>query len=536
MDGKCQWIDAHFSCLPSQSNVYGLAKFAKADGTTKLLTGCMNGKVMSVEYQKSTDKLRPSSREIQFTYIPVDAELVSIDAFRKCHHGDELIIGIAFLKLEENENKTETCQFLNIYSAWESELDVKLNFNSEHVTPICQYMKLEFIPYQLTHTQLITEDSKETVFLLSGGDKKVHLYREVKVDLEHSFMETPILDYFPEFKNITSNILWMNIVYTNDNKQRITARGHQSGEIIVFVVEPLAKEILHEFSIVHDGPITRVLLFTSENKVRIPSCLDNIVAKESATKEEPSNLESFHLLVGSAIEQSVVYQNIIKNKFDDQLLLPDSDKYDCVMCAAAVDIDFDGKNELLLGTYGQELLTYKFQAIQPQPPSAPVDNFDDIDCMNSRRKAYSFSVSTKKMYKSPTVDKTPSSKTVYKDDLSMPDNWTVNTYSAETGIISHRLNMQSSSPGQVKEGYQLLWRRSFSAPVMAVEHADVMGDGMDDLIVLTLKGLHILQPDLSKVADVCLSRLFDLYRSSSKSKKPEKSPAEKSSSAEAVKS
>lgn len=522
MDGKCQWIDAHFSCLPSQSNVYGLAKFAKADGTTKLLTGCMNGKVMSVEYQKNTDKLRPSSREIQFTYIPVDAELVSIDAFRKHHHGDELIIGIAFLKLEENENKTETCQFLNIYSSWERELDVKLN--SEQVTPICQYMKLEFIPYQLTHTQLITEDTKETVFLLSGGDKKVHLYREVQVvNLEHSFMEGPILEYFPEFKNITSNILWMNIVYTNNYKQRITARGHQSGEIIVFIVEPLTKEILHEFSIVHDGPITRVLLFTSENKINAPSCLDNLGLEGSVTKDEKSNLESYHLLVASAVEQSVVYRNILENKFTDQLLLPDSDKFDCVMCACAVDIDFDGKNELLLGTYGQELLTYKFQALQPQPPSAPVDNFDDIDCMNSGRKAYSFSVSTKKMYKSPTVDKTPSSKTVYKDDLSMPDSWTVNTYSPETGIISHRLNMQSSSPGQVKDGYQLLWRRSFSAPVMAVEHADVMGDGMNDLIVLTLKGLHILQPDLSKVAEVCLNRLFDLYHSSFKLQKEEKS-------------
>ena len=335
-------------------------------------------------------------------------------------------------------------------------------------------------------------------------------------------MEVPILEYFPEFKNITSNILWMDVVYTNNYKQRITARGHQSGEILVFVIEPLTKEILHEFFIVHDGPITRVLLFTSENKVNVPSCLENFVPEESAAKDKESNLESYHLLVASAVELSVVYQNILENQFNDQLLLPDSDKFDSVMCACAVDIDFDGKNELLLGTYGQELLTYKFQAIQPQPPSAPVDNFDDIDCMNSRRKAYSFSVSTKKMYKSPTVDKTPSSKTVYKDDLSMPDNWTVNTYSPETGIISHRLNMQSSSPGQVKEGYQLLWHRSFAAPVMSVDHADVMGDGMDDLIVLTLKGLHILQPDLSKVAEVCLNRLIDFYHSSSKLQKNEK--------------
>lgn len=36
-----------------------------------------------------------------------------------------------------------------------------------------------------------------------------------------------------------------------------------------------------------------------------------------------------------------------------QLCLAESDQCDAVLCALVVDLDFDGENELLLGTYGQ---------------------------------------------------------------------------------------------------------------------------------------------------------------------------------------
>ena len=46
-------------------------------------------------------------------------------------------------------------------------------------------------------------------------------------------------------------------------------------------------------------------------------------------------------------------RSVIEKGFGDSLLLPDSDKFDCGMCVHALDVDFDGENELLLGTYGQ---------------------------------------------------------------------------------------------------------------------------------------------------------------------------------------
>lgn len=37
------------------------------------------------------------------------------------------------------------------------------------------------------------------------------------------------------------------------------------------------------------------------------------------------------------------------------------------------------------------------------------------------------------------------------------------------------------------------WRRSFKSPLLSVIYLDMTGDGLRELAVLTLKGLHILQ-------------------------------------------
>ena len=41
--------------------------------------------------------------------------------------------------------------------------------------------------------------------------------------------------------------------------------------------------------------------------------------------------------------------------------------------------------------------------------------------------------------------------------------------------------------------YKMLWQRSFPCPLMALDSAEMMGDGLENLIVLTSHGLHIMQ-------------------------------------------
>ena len=44
--------------------------------------------------------------------------------------------------------------------------------------------------------------------------------------------------------------------------------------------------------------------------------------------------------------------------------LPDSDDFDCVTCTCIADVDWDGRNEVILGTYGQVMKMVWFEAVK----------------------------------------------------------------------------------------------------------------------------------------------------------------------------
>ena len=41
--------------------------------------------------------------------------------------------------------------------------------------------------------------------------------------------------------------------------------------------------------------------------------------------------------------------------------------------------------------------------------------------------------------------------------------------------------------------FQLIWRRSFANPLFAIEYLDLTNDGLKELTVASLSGLHVLQ-------------------------------------------
>lgn len=46
---------------------------------------------------------------------------------------------------------------------------------------------------------------------------------------------------------------------------------------------------------------------------------------------------------------------------------------------------------------------------------------------------------------------------------------------------------------EAERGFRLLWQRGFSSPLLAMAHVDLTGDGLQELAVVSLKGVHILQ-------------------------------------------
>ncbi|XP_067412794.1 KICSTOR complex protein kaptin [Emydura macquarii macquarii] len=390
---------------------------ACGEGPRGLLVATLKGKVIYFRYQDLRQKLRPVARELQFTYIPVDAEIVSIDTFSKSPPKRGLVVGITFIK----DSGDKASPFLNIYCDYEPGSE----YNLDSIAQSCLNLELQFTPFQLYHAEVHVGDQPETVFLLSGNDPCIHLYKEN--ESLHQFEEQPVQNLFPELQELPSNVLWLDVCNIPGSGRRLTALGCQSGYVRVAQVEQASREVLQSWSIQQDGPISKVLVFM------LPSSCPDIDPAQNGNAGD----QGYSVLVTSTIELSVMYRNVLTSGLADQVALPASDQYDSVLCALVTDVDFDGVPEILLGTYGQELLCYKYW-------SSGASDVGAADAEASLRPAGEF---------------------------------------------------------------HLLWKRSFPSPLLSMEYADLTCDGLCELAIVCLKGLHVLQHSLTQTAQCLLERL-----------------------------
>jgi len=437
-------LEAHFVALPSQSNIYGLEVLQMVGGISKILVASLRRPIVCVEYvtSKPFEPLVPSSREVHFTYIPGGAEIISIDSFNKSLSSNDFIVGITFSK--DKPGEILCGQYFNIYTDWEP----KSEFSLESIAQSCRSLELNFIPYMLFHAELWKNQQREIVWLLSGSDASVHLYRE---DKTHAYVESSIADYFPEFTSLPSIMLWTDVKYFDEHSKRLTAMGCENGHIRAVLTDMKNNKSISTWEIQHDSPISSVRLFTMTNAIDRPSFLqtganDSGECQEDSCDSVALDLPDFHLLVTSTLEVAVVYWSVLSAGFKEQKLLPNSDGFDCVQCSCIADVDMDGMNELILGTYGQELLVYKYDKGQPTSQG----NLSQVD---------------------------------------------------------------PKSPSNQQQGeFYLVWQRSFAYPVLAINYLDITGDGMRELVVLSTKGLHILQHNLEDVANLLTERLERLVQ------------------------
>ncbi|XP_076783429.1 KICSTOR complex protein kaptin isoform X3 [Arvicanthis niloticus] len=389
-EGPCPLREDSFTRFSSQSNVYGLA--GGADGRGELLAATLKGKVLGFRYQDLRQKIRPVAKELQFNYIPVDAEIVSIDTFNKSPPKRGLVVGITFIK----DSGDKGSPFLNIYCDYEPGSE----YNLDSIAESCLNLELQFTPFQLCH----------------------------------------------------ADVLWLDVHNLPGSSQRLSALGCQSGYVRVAHVDQKSREILQTWTIQQDGPISRVIVFSlssSEGELCARPGVWKVLSATSAfstlrvqtrplapsgvplqsisyataTQDSPQQ-EGYSLLVASMLEPAVVYWDLLNKGLDDQLLLPGSDQFDSVLCGLVTDVDLDGQPEVLVATYGQELLCYKYRGLP-----------------------------------------------------------------------------------ETSRGFRLLWRRSFASPLLAMAHVDLTGDGLRELAVVSLKGVHILQHSLIQASELVLTRL-----------------------------
>uniref|UniRef100_A0A0K8SJ50 Kaptin n=1 Tax=Lygus hesperus TaxID=30085 RepID=A0A0K8SJ50_LYGHE len=351
--------DAHYYNLPSQGNVYTYVNLSLTNGTNRALFGILKRKVFCCEFTNDGGGgLIPAVKEVPFTYIPAGAEIISMDAFNRSSNRDNFIIGISIIKVTSDQC-AET--YLNVYT--EQDVDENASLNLESIAQNCLMLELAFTPYQLYHSYVINQDhSKEVVWLLSGSDVKVHLFREDPQN--HTYCETEIEGIFPEFNAIASIILWMDIKHTADLKRRITAYGCECGVSKMVVVDSFSGDTLQEFTEYYDAPVTRVGLFSFSKTIETQN-LDILADPgwkklEAVERKKMNESTPWHLLVVNALRVSAVFMDVVENGLKKKHLLPDSDKFDAAITSCIADIDMDGKPEILLGTFSQMMLVYKF--------------------------------------------------------------------------------------------------------------------------------------------------------------------------------
>ncbi|CEP14747.1 hypothetical protein [Parasitella parasitica] len=265
-----------------------------------------------------------------------------------------------------------------------------------------QIIPLSSAPMQISHVQVNNDGKLQTAFLLTSMDGIIHLYTQNSQT--NQFVELSSSTFFPMMGNISNhrtNILFMHILDQPDGK-RVVCAGGQNGELFLAFYNKEGKEVKsHAIRIF--SPITSVLVFQPRASTK--------------TRED----DELHLVVTCAIEQAIVYRSIETAGLSTSKTLPLSGNFDSVLCSHVMDVDWDGEKEILIGTYGRQVLIYK-----------------------------------------------------------------------------------QVSGTQV---YTVLWKRQFAYPIYRMTHLDLNRDGLDELIVTTMYGVHIFQPNMKKARDKLLEVL-----------------------------
>ncbi|XP_042238143.1 KICSTOR complex protein kaptin-like isoform X2 [Homarus americanus] len=297
------------------------------------------------------------------------AEIISIDAVNRSVIQEDFIIGITIIKKDDATGQQS--HFFNVYSDWDLNSDSALEVVSQNCLPL----ELDFVPYHLYHIKTKGKNGWETVWLLSGSDCCIHIYHSD--DESHSYQEVDCSESFPEFTNMTDITLWMDISYSSDNKQRVSATCGEGGIVHMFCVNVESKPLVTASrTVLWDYPSASVKIFDLKTVLPIPRYLQGVHRlQEKALRREPE--APAYIVVGNTLESCIVYRDFVSCQSGYRL--PESNANDVVTCCIVCDIDQDGKNEILVGTYGQTVIVYKLRE-EEEPSTWDIHHRITVPC------------------------------------------------------------------------------------------------------------------------------------------------------------
>jgi len=125
----------------------------------------------------------------------------------------------------------------------------------------------------------------------------------------------------------------LSIAFKCHDLKRYTAIGLECGTFITFIVDLESNEVVEKLTFSFEGPLTKVIFFPTEDQIKV--------------------------LVLSSLSMTRVFYDLELEGLSKSKVLPSSDEFDVATCCTLADIDFDGHQEILIGTYGELVLVYK---------------------------------------------------------------------------------------------------------------------------------------------------------------------------------
>ncbi|KAG0054815.1 hypothetical protein BGZ83_010377 [Gryganskiella cystojenkinii] len=407
-------------------------------------------------------------------------EIVSMDAFeRKGRRGCQLVVLVSIAKALDPAQFELRCYGANTFGKSIKELLLKLP-NTKDI----QSIPLTWAPTKIIHAPL-EDDPFEMAILIGGSDSCVHFFVQ---DDRGMYEEQPIETHFSVLASFSyCEYCVLSLVIKDYPTCRIVAAGTQNGTLNVGIIprDPstfkLDRSKARSHTVVLFAPITTLAVFTS----RVPADHRNYTQESSPEARpgvvEPKEEPGIHLLVTCAIEQAWVYSDINKYGLVNRSDLQECSYHDSIMAAHVMDADWDGRNEVMIGTYGRQVMVFKeLSPSQVQPNHRPLHNYitptsSNIPPPSMTAGAMMISIS-------------PASFPPQTHPLSSP-------HMSEPTSTSSAPPQAPQRPPSIALQWGMTWNRRFASPIYGILSADLNDDGLEELVITTLNGCSIFLPD-----------------------------------------
>jgi len=201
---------------------------------------------------------------------------------------------------------------------------------------------------------------------------------------------------------------------------------------------------------------------------------------------------------------------VLKLGLSQPLQLEQSEMFDSILSCTVTDIDWDGCNEILFTTFSQELLVYKYSQEALPRKSGNLSEGRSLSQFLSNPRSRSLSRLQGEL------NGDTSSGLSNKRNLSFPnlsghgssiyDEVSEDSFSQSLTETFKELKCEGEETDDIPL-YQLAWRQSYPQPIFGVAAVDVTNDGMNEVVVSSMHGLHISQLDFNMGRYRVLQRL-----------------------------